>query len=290
MICSSSFEAEAEAEAQLQQTPLTTTGDDGQEVPLFLNFHRDNSQNDINRASFNSDVYFEHLHSRGLGRLLLSAAVLPSTQTLLHQNSKKLPDGIVCVADQQAAGKGRGGNQWTSPLGCLMFTFNKVVKISGDRLPFLQYVMSLAIVQAVQQLAASLLQGSNLDVRIKWPNDIYAAEHAKAQQLPKPATVQREVLLANILTIFEQLLSTLAVEGFGPLRQSYLDAWLHSGQQVTLVEGEGQAASEVQLTVRGITSTGYLLAVDAAGRSFELHPDGNSLDFFKGLVRRKLPP
>ena len=48
-----------------------------------------------------------------------------------------------------------------------------------------------------------------------------------------------------------------------------------SGMQVTLIEGEGQASSEVKLTVQGITSTGYLLAVDAAGQACELHPDGN---------------
>ena len=32
-----------------------------------------------------------------------------------------------------------------------------------------------------------------------------------------------------------------------------------------------------------------LQAADAAGERYELHPDGNSLDFFTGLVRKKLP-
>ena len=43
-----------------------------------------------------------------------------------------------------------------------------------------------------------------------------------------------------------------------------------------------------EVTVRGLTKTGYLLAVDAKGASFELHPDGNSFDFFQGLVKKKL--
>jgi biotin--protein ligase len=47
--------------------------------------------------------------------------------------------------------------------------------------------------------------------------------------------------------------------------------------------------ADVRLTVKGVTSTGYLLAVDGRGARYELHPDGNSLDFFKGLVRKKLP-
>jgi len=33
----------------------------------------------------------------------------------------------------------------------------------------------------------------------------------------------------------------------------------------------------------------YLVAVDERGARFELHPDGNSLDFFQGLLRKKLP-
>jgi biotin--protein ligase len=40
--------------------------------------------------------------------------------------------------------------------------------------------------------------------------------------------------------------------------------------------------------VSGLTSTGYLSAeaVDN-GEKFELHPDGNSLDFFAGLIAKK---
>ena len=53
-----------------------------------------------------------------------------------------------------------------------------------------------------------------------------------------------------------------------------------------LEEGGG---AKTEVTVRGLTKTGYLLATDAAGARFELHPDGNSFDFFQGLVKKKLP-
>jgi biotin--protein ligase len=39
--------------------------------------------------------------------------------------------------------------------------------------------------------------------------------------------------------------------------------------------------------VCGLSQAGYLLGMDAAGTEHELHPDGNSLDMSKGLVRRK---
>ena len=60
---------------------------------------------------------------------------------------------------------------------------------------------------------------------------------------------------------------------------------------MTLEEGDGQAQPKerILLTIEGLTQHGFLRASDAAGQSYELHPDGNSLDFFQGLIRRKLP-
>jgi biotin--protein ligase len=74
--------------------------------------------------------------------------------------------------------------------------------------------------------------------------------------------------------------------GFEPLEPAYLRQWLHTDQKVVLEEGAG---AKTEVTVRGLTKTGYLLATDAAGARFELHPDGNSFDFFQGLVKKKLP-
>jgi len=40
-------------------------------------------------------------------------------------------------------------------------------------MPFVQYVASLAVLQAVQQQARSRLRDCGIDMRIKWPNDLY---------------------------------------------------------------------------------------------------------------------
>ena len=39
---------------------------------------------------------------------------------------------------------------------------------------------------------------------------------------------------------------------------------------------------------QGLTPSGYLYAIGEDGKSYELHPDGNSFDFFTGLVRSKM--
>ncbi|KAL3163002.1 hypothetical protein ABBQ32_009434 [Trebouxia sp. C0010 RCD-2024] len=278
---------------------------------------------------------FDHLRFFGylptqtsLGEPLIAARQLESTQTLLQDNTSVVPDNAVCIAYQQVGGKGRGGNKWDSPAGCLMFSILIRVSIAGQSLPFVQYIATLAIVQAVQQLAQQRLQGSSLDVRIKWPNDIYSSgmkiggvlchstyrskefqvvigvglnldnsqpttcvndilqdRHAELQQQSTWQPITREELLACILDKLQGLLATLVATGFAPLQQAYLQAWLHSNQQVTLIEAGNK---QVALTVRGLTDYGYLLADDELGTPFALHPDGNSLDFFKGLIRHKL--
>ncbi len=57
-------------------------------------------------GAFDDRLYFGHLGVPTVGRVLLHAEQLPSTQTLLQSNSRLLTDGLVCVADVQRAGKG----------------------------------------------------------------------------------------------------------------------------------------------------------------------------------------
>ena len=45
--------------------------------------------------------------------------------------------------------------------------------------------------------------------------------------------------------------------------------------QVVLEEGQNGQSKQVPLTVQGLTSSGYLKAIDQGGQHFELHPDGN---------------
>ena len=55
---------------------------------------------------FSTDLFMRSVSTAALGHVLLSAATLPSTQTLLQGNNALIPSGAVCVADRQQAGKG----------------------------------------------------------------------------------------------------------------------------------------------------------------------------------------
>lgn len=101
--------------------------------------------------------------------------------------------------------------------------------------------------------------------------------------------LKREDILAAFFNRFEALFDIFLNQGFQALEELYYKTWLHSGQKVVIEEKtEGQSVEDVVVTIQGLTSGGYLLAIGEDSKYYELHPDGNSFDFFKGLVRRKV--
>ena len=298
-------------------------------------------------STFDASAYYSRLRTRRDGRALLTARELPSTQNIISDNAAHAPGslipGAVCVADAQVSGKGRGGNEWSSPPGCLMFSLLTRHR-EGRTLPFIQYIATMAAVDAIQEGADDALiaagakghrkgTGTAVDAKIKWPNDLYSGglkiggvlctstysdggfdvvvgvginldnatpttcvNDIVRKRLEKDGLqacfdektkLTRESLMAGFANRFEAMCAMLdECDSFDTLEGGYLRQWLHTDQEVTLEE-DGE--KKVRLVVKGITRTGYLLAIDASGEKYELHPDGNSLDFFKGLVRKKLP-
>lgn len=106
----------------------------------------------------------------------------------------------------------------------------------------------------------------------------------------KTSSLSRDELLASIISKFENLFEVFSTQGFYALESDYYKRWLHSGQTVVLDERQ-EGTSEithVPLKIQGLTPTGYLRALDEKLEAYELHPDGNSFDFLKGLMRKKL--
>lgn len=274
--------------------------------------------------SWDSAAYFAALRTRRLGRALLHSEALPSTQDVVLAAGTAggvesvVADGLACVADVQTVGRGRGGNRWESPRGCLMFSYRCRVA-NPARLALVQYVVSLAAVDAARAVDPRAV------VRLKWPNDLYApggalklggvlcqssnsggvfdvtvgvginvsnreptacldgiVRDAVAPGDAPPPPIAREALLAEFFNVYEAHHARLEADGFAPFRPPYLRSWLHSGQRVE-VAGSGHAV------VRGIADSGYLVAElpEEGGRVVELHPDGNSFDFMRGLVVAK---
>ncbi|KAI0654143.1 class II aaRS and biotin synthetase [Cubamyces menziesii] len=113
----------------------------------------------------------------GVGEGVLYGEVVTSTQTLLDKNMRllsTLPTPFLALASSQLTGRGRGGNIWLSPPGCLMFSLLLRAPLSllpGHKVVFVQYLVALAVAEACRDRAVLGEVGAR--VRIKWPNDIY---------------------------------------------------------------------------------------------------------------------
>ena len=83
-----------------------------------------------------------------------------------------LPVPLLSLATFQLSGRGRGQNQWASPLGCLQFSLLVAMPDAvRAKAPWVQYLFSVAVVHACRNILPSSVAKS---VVIKWPNDIYA--------------------------------------------------------------------------------------------------------------------
>ncbi|KAB2083083.1 hypothetical protein ES319_A05G241100v1 [Gossypium barbadense] len=273
--------------------------------------------------AFNVDLFLNSLSTKRFGRFLIWSPLLPSTHDVVSHNFCELPVGTVCVADTQFKGRGRSKNAWESPRGCLMFSFTLQME-DGKTVPLVQYVVSLAVTEAIQDVCDR--NGFPfINVRIKWPNDLYlnglkvggilCTSTYKSKKFnvscgigfnvgnEKPTTClntvlkelsttpnefRREDVMAAFFNKFEMFYDIFINQGFQTLEELYYRTWLHSGQRVIVQEKNEDRVVENVVTIQGLTSSGYLLAIGDDNQMCELHPDGNSFDFFKGLVRRKL--
>jgi biotin---protein ligase len=140
-------------------------------IPKRIFFH----STPMTYQSFSPKEYFKFLpSSSNIGQSLAYVEVTSSTQTLLDKNPvflRSLPSGFVIIATSQANAHGRAGNTWISPKGSLAFSYVMRLPLKlSSRLVFVQYLVSLAVVEGIRTYAR---EWEDIDVSIKWPNDIY---------------------------------------------------------------------------------------------------------------------
>ncbi len=94
---------------------------------------------------------------------------LPSTNTEVARLAVDgAEEGVSVVADEQTAGRGRLQRAWSSPKGAgLYFSILLRPKLALDRWPLITFVAALATGDA-------LLEASEVQTDIKWPNDLLA--------------------------------------------------------------------------------------------------------------------
>ncbi|KAK3401858.1 biotin-protein ligase [Sordaria brevicollis] len=119
------------------------------------------------------------------GDYLMCGETVTSTNTILSGNPgfvANLESGFTFTATRQVAGRGRGDNTWVSPPGCLIMS--TVINLeAGTRLPyFMNHVAAIAIVEAIKGYDHTYDVYQKLDVKIKWPNDVYVRDPSKPDE------------------------------------------------------------------------------------------------------------
>jgi len=158
--------------------------------------HEDDLPSAKETPSFNHPAFFSHLAHYASstrdcagewGHYLLYGAVVTSTNTLLEKNNRllsHLPTGFTFTATTQVAGRGRGSNVWVSPPGAFIFSTvlrHPMSMTQSAPVVFIQYLAALAVVQGIHTYAPGY---SSLDIKLKWPNDIYARAPSIGNPVP----------------------------------------------------------------------------------------------------------
>lgn len=312
---------EADIASRLKKDKVLKLSDDTQ-VSLFLQSEAE-AETLQDDSSFDLSFFMDSITTHRFGRFLVWSPRLSSTHDVVSHNFCELPIGTVCVTDVQLKGRGRSKNVWESPKGCLMYSFTLEME-DAQVVPLFQYAVGLAVTEAVKSVCDK--KGlPYIDVKIKWPNDIYlnglkiggvlctstyrskkfnvsagvglnvdneqptTCLNAVLKDLsPTSDLFKREELLGAFFDKFEMFFDLLMRRGFKSLEELYYRTWLHSEQKVVVEDRIEDKVVQNVVTIQGLTSSGYLLAMGDDNQMYELHPDGNSFDFLKGLVRRKL--
>ncbi|XP_023940257.1 biotin--protein ligase isoform X2 [Bicyclus anynana] len=269
---------------------------------------------------FSTVEYFDNLTSTHLGRVVIYADVVSSTVAV---TSGALAHGVGAVARRQAAARGRGGNHWITPPGQAAMSLQVWRKISPT-LPLAQHAAALAAVRAVRSDPAY----DQLDIRIKWPNDIYFGRDTKIGGTITTANCLGDDVIVDIgtgvnisnsvpTTCINDIiadhnkkhgtsLAAISIEKFLARYCSQLerileymesdggvDAFLEQYYQYWLHSDE---EIRVQSSDGGSPVLGTISGLDPAGwllvrtesGDIRVAPDGNTFDIMSGLIAPKL--
>lgn len=240
-----------------------------------------------------------------LGQPFEYAARMPSTNDRARELARQgAPHGTLVVADEQTAGRGRGGRKWLTPprSAIAMSLVLRPGSVSTAETGSLAVVGALAVAEA--------LDGLGVQAWVKWPNDVILSEgkvagvlveadwlggsiehvilgigiNVRPCSVPKadlefPATcvehavgrrVDRSGLLIAVLERLDHWLSKL---GSKELMQAWEDRLAYVGRHVT-VYGPGV---EMAGSLLGVTAKGQLRLALASGERLTVGAGGLSL-------------
>jgi BirA family biotin operon repressor/biotin-[acetyl-CoA-carboxylase] ligase len=102
-----------------------------------------------------------------IGGGIVRLASVSSTMDIVDEEARAgAPEGLVVVADEQTAGRGRSGRNWSAPPGSsLLCSVLLRPPVPPSRLGPLPLLIGVAVAEAIETVAATTCA-------LKWPNDV----------------------------------------------------------------------------------------------------------------------
>ena len=238
-----------------------------------------------------ADEIRSRLSTRVIGREIICHEQLASTNlTAMELGEAGAIEGLVIIAEQQTAGKGRLGRRWESPASVNLYLSVLLRPAMPPwEVPRLTFLSAVAAARALQDV-------TGLKVEVKWPNDLLvngrkiagllnemsaesdAVHHVvlgiglninmTAEQFPpdlrypatsvrleKGSSTSRLDVVVALLEHFDRLYAEFQSCGMKPIRQAWQELFAMLGNRVRVELG----AASLTGVVAGIDEEGALL-------------------------------
>lgn len=257
------------------------------------------------------------LTTKWLGRNVISFEELDSTNNELkrmYEQSADIPDGTLVVTERQAAGRGRRGRSWENEKGSsIAMSFILKPSFAPWKASMLTILAAMAVARAIDEIA-------DIDIKIKWPNDVVCGGKkicgiltemsleqdyihyvivgiginvsttsfsdeisAVATSVYKESGVKpaRAELIALVMKHFEALYTEYEkVQDLAPFEKEYNDRLAGIGSRVRVLDPKG----EYEGISRGINSTGELIVEKDDGEAVNVYAGEVSVRGIYGYV------
>lgn len=132
-----------------------------------------------------------NLTTRYIGKNIFYFTELTSTNSiaseLLRENTNKIPEGTIVIAEKQSVGKGRSGKKWFSPAGGIWLSVVLYPELDPSHMSFITLMTAVAVVKAIEKLLPKI------ELQIKWPNDILISGRKVCGILTEMSTEGRNI-------------------------------------------------------------------------------------------------
>ncbi len=245
-----------------------------------------------------SDEIKSLLDTEWWGRKILYFDSIDSTNNEIKRQAELgALEGLLAIAEEQTAGRGRRGRQWVSPpKSGIWMSFLLRPELEPEQASMLTLVAAMACAKAIGDELS-------IDVQIKWPNDIVAGGrkvtgiltemstemtyinyvvvgigiNANMKEFPdelqstatslallKGKDVSRSRIVASIGHYFEQFYNDfLETKDMSKLKQEYEALLVNKGKEVSIIDAD----SETRYTAEGINDIGELIVKDKNGKA-----------------------